>query len=137
MFRTDRTRCSLSSAAPLPVSAIDLPAGCERIRIGIGGAQIKALEILVIRGVDPGSAGSYADIERTRLSTDINSKTGRISAARCTCNGIRQVPSPLAKVPALSVAVRPVTPVEVTTWPLCNAPLPPEYGILALAPIAL
>ena len=37
-----------------------------------------------------------------------------------------KVPAPLEKVPAARDAVKPVTPVEVTVWPLCAPPLPPE-----------
>jgi hypothetical protein len=47
-----------------------------------------------------------------------------------------KLPAPLAKPPALRVAVRPVTPVEVTVWPLCTPLLPPEYDTLALTPEA-
>ena len=36
-----------------------------------------------------------------------------------------KLPAPVAKVPAAHVAVSPVTPVEVTVWPLCEPPLPP------------
>ncbi len=43
-----------------------------------------------------------------------------------------KLPAPLAKVPAAKVAVRPVTPVEVTVCPLCVPPLPPVYGTLLL-----
>ena len=38
-------------------------------------------------------------------------------------------PAPVAKVPAESAAVKPVTPVDVTVWPLWVPPFPPEYGI--------
>jgi hypothetical protein len=42
----------------------------------------------------------------------------------------------LAKVPATKVAVKPVTPVEFTVWPICPPPFPPVYGIELLAPEA-
>ncbi len=42
------------------------------------------------------------------------------------------MPAPPVKVPAASVAVKPVTPVELTVWPLWVPPLPPEYGTLLL-----
>ncbi|MFN9938941.1 MAG: hypothetical protein ACK56I_05655, partial [bacterium] len=42
----------------------------------------------------------------------------------------------MAKVPAGKVAVKPVTPVEVTVCPLCVPPLPPVYGTLLLTPLA-
>ncbi len=47
-----------------------------------------------------------------------------------------KLPAPLAKVPAVSVAVSPVTPVEATVWPVCVLPLPPEYGTKLLTPLA-
>jgi hypothetical protein len=36
-----------------------------------------------------------------------------------------KLPAPLVKLPAANVAVRPVTPVEVTVCPLCEPLLPP------------
>jgi hypothetical protein len=45
-------------------------------------------------------------------------------------------PLPLAKVPALRVAVKPVTPVEVAVCPLCVPQLPPVYGTALLTPLA-
>ena len=47
-----------------------------------------------------------------------------------------KLPAPLAKLPAVNVAVRPVTPVEVTVCPLCVPPFPPAYGTLLLTPEA-
>ena len=43
-----------------------------------------------------------------------------------------KLPAPIAKLPAAKVAVRPVTPVEVTVCPLCVPPFPPVYGMLLL-----
>jgi hypothetical protein len=43
-------------------------------------------------------------------------------------------PSPDTKEPAVSVAVRPVTPVEVTICPPCGKPFPPIYWIAELTP---
>ena len=37
---------------------------------------------------------------------------------------------PVLKLPAFNVAVRPVTPVELTICPACEPPLPPVYGTL-------
>ena len=34
-------------------------------------------------------------------------------------------PEPMTKEPAARVAVRPVTPVDITVCPLCEPPLPP------------
>ena len=45
-------------------------------------------------------------------------------------------PAPLAKVPAVKVAVNPVTPVEVTVCPLLVPPFPPVYGTELLTPLA-
>ena len=42
----------------------------------------------------------------------------------------------MAKVPAVKVAVKPVTPVEVTVCPLWVPPLPPVYGTVLLTPLA-
>ena len=39
-------------------------------------------------------------------------------------------------MPAAKVAVRPVTPVEITVCPLCVPPFPPVYGTLLLTPEA-
>ena len=36
-----------------------------------------------------------------------------------------KVPDPVAKLPAARVAVRPVTPVDVTVCPVCVPPFPP------------
>jgi hypothetical protein len=44
--------------------------------------------------------------------------------------------SPNTKEPAVSVAVRPVTPVEVTVCPPCGPPFPPVYWIVELTPEA-
>jgi hypothetical protein len=44
--------------------------------------------------------------------------------------------SPETKEPAVSVAVRPVTPVEVTVCPPCGPPFPPVYWIVELTPEA-
>ena len=41
-------------------------------------------------------------------------------------------PAPLAKLPAVKVAVSPVTPVEVIVCPLCKPPFPPVYAIVLL-----
>ena len=38
------------------------------------------------------------------------------------------MPEPLAKLPAVNTAVRPVTPMEFTVCPFCLPPLPPVYG---------
>ena len=43
-----------------------------------------------------------------------------------------KLPVPIAKLPAVKVAVRPVTPVELTVCPLCVPPFPPVYGTLLL-----
>jgi hypothetical protein len=45
-------------------------------------------------------------------------------------------PAPVANDPATKVAVKPVTPVEVTVCPLCVPPFPPVYGTLLLTPEA-
>ena len=47
-----------------------------------------------------------------------------------------RLPAPLASVPAARVAVRPVTPVEVTLCPVKVPPLPPVYGTELLTPEA-
>ena len=39
-------------------------------------------------------------------------------------------------MPAAKEAVKPVTPVEVTVWPLWVPPLPPVYGMLLPTPLA-
>jgi hypothetical protein len=36
-----------------------------------------------------------------------------------------KLPAPLTKLPDVNVAVRPVTPVDVTVCPLCKPPFPP------------
>jgi hypothetical protein len=41
-----------------------------------------------------------------------------------------KVPLPFAKLPGASVAVNPVTPVEVMVWPTCAFSFPPVYGIV-------
>ena len=45
-------------------------------------------------------------------------------------------PDPLAKIPEVSVAVKPVTPVEEIVCKAYEPPLPPVYGTEALTPLA-
>ena len=45
-------------------------------------------------------------------------------------------PEPFAKIPAVNVAVKPVTPIEEIVWAVYEPPFPPEYGTEALTPLA-
>ncbi len=45
-------------------------------------------------------------------------------------------PEPLAKIPAVNVAVKPVTPVEEIVCAAYEPPFPPVYGTEALTPLA-
>ena len=43
-----------------------------------------------------------------------------------------KLPTPIAKLPAAKVAIKPVTPVDVTFWAVYVPPFPPIYGTLRL-----